>query len=396
MKSIIFLLIALIYCAEKSDVYFTKTITPERMVDMLKILNVELKGKIGLKVHSGEPNGPYFLRPDFLQKIYDYTQGTFLECNVAYTSDRLTTEKHKQTLQTNGWYDNNRRIEIMDEDSSQDISFNVEPHNKISVTYAGKNLEKYDSCVVLSHFKGHGMGGYGGALKQLSIGFASTQGKTWIHTAGASLDYKDLFPKRASNEDFTASMADAASAIVKYFKSKGDIVYINVMVNISLSCDCAGTSAPAPKIRDMGILASTDPVALDMACLDLIKATSEEGTQEFLDQVTNLDGENTIYKAEALGIGTTKYNLIDVDEDGEDESEGESEGESKGESEGESEGGESEGESEGGESEGESDTTEPDTTDPDTTDPDTTSGNPGSFIGWNIDLILIVLFLFIK
>jgi hypothetical protein len=184
---------------------------------------------------------------------------------------------------------------------------------------------------------------------------------------------------------------NAASAIVKYFKSKGDIVYINVMVNISLSCDCAGTSAPAPKIRDIGILASTDPVALDMACLDLIKATSEEGTQEFLDQVTNLDGENTIYKAEALGIGTTKYNLIDVDEDGEDESEGESEGESKGESEGESEGGESE-----GESEDENDTTEPDTTDPDTTDPDTTSGNPGSFIGWNIDLILIVLFLFIK
>ena len=393
MKSIIFLLIALIYCAEKSDVYMTKTITPERMVDMLKILNVELKGKVGLKVHSGEPNGPYFLRPDFLQKIHDYTGGTFLECNVAYTSDRLTTEGHKKTLQTNGWYDNNRRIEIMDEDSSQDISFNVEPYNKINVTYAGKNLLNYDSCVVLSHFKGHGMGGYGGALKQLSIGFASTQGKTWIHTAGASLDYKQLFPQRASDEDFTASMADAASAIVKYFKSKGDIVYINVMVNISLSCDCAGKSAPAPKIRDIGILASTDPVALDMACLDLIKATSEEGTQEFLDQVARLDGENTIYKAEDLGIGTTKYNLINIDEDGGEESEDESEG-SEGGEEGERKEGEREEEKEDerekereDESEDESETSD---------EPDTSSGNPGSFIGWNYNLILLVLLLFVK
>ena len=339
MKSIIFLLIALISCAEKSNVYMTKTITPERMVDMFKILNVTLPGKIGLKVHSGEPNGPYFLRPSFLQNIHDYTNGTFLECNVAYSGDRLTTEAHKRTLQTNGWYDNNRRVEIMDEDPEKDISFNITHHNKINITYAGKNLEKYDSCIVLSHFKGHGMGGYGGALKQLSIGFASTQGKAWIHTAGASLDYKQLFPQRASDEDFTASMADAASAIVKYFKSKGDIVYINVMVNISKSCDCAGLSAPEPKIKNIGILASTDPVALDMACLDLIKATKEEGTQEFLDQVKELDGENTIYKAESLGIGTTKYNLIKIDGD---------------------------------------------------------EGNPGSFIAWNHNLILLVLLLFVK
>ena len=281
----------------------------------------------------------------------------------------------------------------MDEDSSQDISFNVEPYNKINVTYAGKNLLNYDSCVVLSHFKGHGMGGYGGALKQLSIGFASTQGKTWIHTAGASLDYKQLFPQRASDEDFTASMADAASAIVKYFKSKGEIVYINVMVNISLSCDCAGKSAPAPKIRDIGILASTDPVALDMACLDLIKATSEEGTQEFLDQVKNLDGENTIHMAENLGIGTTKYNLISIDEDGGEESEDESEGSEGGEEgereEGERKEGEKEEEKEEGEKEDESETS-------DEPEPDTSSGNPGSFIGWNHNLILLVLLLFVK
>ena len=157
------------------------------------------------------------------------------------------------------------------------------------------------------------MGGFGGALKQLSIGFASTQGKTWIHTAGASTDYRDFQNKTASQQDFTDSMADAASAIVHYFKNKGNIVYINVVANISLYCDCAGIKAPVPKIKDIGILASTDPVAIDMACLDLIKKTSEEGTQPFIDQVQRLLGENTIRKAESLNIGTTKYNLIDID-----------------------------------------------------------------------------------
>ena len=208
-------------------------------------------------------------------------QGTFIEGNVAYTSQRLNNSTHKEVLRTNGWYDNDRRIEILDEDPAQDISFTLENYNKINITYAGKNLEKYDSCVVLSHLKGHGMGGFGGALKQLSIGFASTQGKTWIHTAGVSRDYRDFNKKRASKKDFTDSMADAASAIVKYFKSKGDIVYINVVANISLSCDCAGTSAPPPKINDIGILASTDPVALDTACLDLIKKQVKKELSHF-------------------------------------------------------------------------------------------------------------------
>ena len=234
---------------------------------------------------------------------------------MAYPSQRLNTSTHLETLRTNGWLDNSRRFDIMDEDPTKDISFELEAFNKINITYAGKNLEKYDSCVVLSHFKGHGMGGFGGALKQLSIGFASTQGKTWIHTGGVSTDYRDFTPKRASQIDFTDSMADAASAIVKYFKKKGNIVYINVVANISLSCDCAGTRAPVPKIKDIGILASTDPVAIDMACLDLVKNTSEEGTQPFIDQVAQLLGENTIQKAEALNIGTTKYNLINIDGD---------------------------------------------------------------------------------
>ena len=234
---------------------------------------------------------------------------------MAYPSERLLTENHINVLRDNGWYDNDRRFQIMDENPDDDISFTVEPHNKIDITYAGKHLESYDSCLVLAHFKGHGMGGFGGALKQLSIGFASTAGKTWIHSAGVSKDYHEFFNTTASQEDFTASMADAASAIVKYFKNKGTIAYINVIANISLSCDCAGVSAPAPKIKDIGILASTDPVAIDQASLDLVKSTQEEGTQDFINQVARLLGQNTIDKAEALGVGTKQYNLIDIDDE---------------------------------------------------------------------------------
>ena len=311
MKYLFFFLLSIIYCVDKPKVYFTKTITPQAVVQMFQKLNVKLNEKVGLKVHSGEPNGPYFLRPDFLQPIYDYTKGTFIESNVAYTSQRLTTDGHKKTLQTNGWLDNNRRFEIMD-DAGDDTSFDIPNHNKINITYAGNKLLNYQSYLVLSHFKGHGMGGFGGALKQLSIGFASTKGKTWIHTAGQSTNYSELFPKRASQQDFTDSMADAAWAIHNYFSNKGGIAYINVLANISIDCDCAGQSAHAPQINNIGILASTDPVAIDQACLDLIKKTSETGTQAFLDRVKNLMGENTIAAAEKLGVGNKDYNLEEV------------------------------------------------------------------------------------
>ena len=310
---IIFFLFSLIFCAQKADVYFTRTISPENMVEIFDKLNIKLTGNVGLKVHSGEPNGPYFLRPNFLQKIYEHTNGTFLECNVAYGGKRLNTDTHLEALRTNGWLENGRKFDIMDENPEEDINFNLEHFNMINITYAGKNLEKYDSCVVLSHFKGHGSGGFGGALKQLSIGFASRQGKTWIHTAGQSLDYTEMRTKRANQLNFTASMADAASAIVKYFKKKGEIAYLNVLVNISLSCDCAGQSAPTPQISNIGIMASTDPVAIDQACLDMIKNTHDNGTEAFLDQVAKKEGENTIKLAEQLGIGTRQYNLIDVD-----------------------------------------------------------------------------------
>ena len=313
MKMIFLFLLALINCAKKADVYFTKKITPERMVDIFKKLDIKLTGKVGLKVHSGEPGGLYFLKPDFLQKIYDYTKGTFLECNTAYTSRRTEPETHLEVLRENGWYDNGRRMDLMDENPDDDIEFQISKSIQINNTYAGKHLELYDSCVVLSHFKGHQMGGFGGALKQLSIGFASRKGKMWIHSAGRELDYHKGIGGKATQEEFTNAMADAASAIVKYFKEKGNIVYINVLANISLACDCAGTRAPRPEIKDIGILASTDPVAIDTACLDFIKNTSEIGTEAFLDQVGNLLGENTINMAEKLGIGTKSYNLINID-----------------------------------------------------------------------------------
>ena len=321
MKYILFFLFSLAFCAQKSDVYFTKNITSEAIVEMYKLLNVTLTGKIGLKVHSGEPNGPYFLRREFLKDIYDHTGGTFIECNVAYNSKRLNTSTHKETLETNGWLVNNTRFDIMDENPEEDINITLSKHNKINVSYAGKHLEKYDSCIVLSHFKGHGMGGFGGALKQLSIGFASRSGKTWIHTAGKSLNYSELFVKKASQLDFTASMADAASGIVNYFKNKGGIVYINVLANISIDCDCAGTRAKEPKIHNIGILASTDPVAIDQACYDLIQKTKDEGTQAWLDRVSNLEGLNTIDSAVKLNIGTKDYNLIKLDGD-DDETDG--------------------------------------------------------------------------
>ena len=315
MKVLVLFLFSLIYCAEKADVYFTKIITPDRMVDMFKKLNVKLTGNVGLKVHSGETGGLYFLKPDFLQKIYDYTNGTYLECNTAYNSQRSNSDTHKQLLNEHAWYANGRRMDLMDENPDEDIKFRLKNFNQIDVTYAGAHLEKYDSCVVLSHFKGHPMGGFGGALKQLSIGFASQRGKTWIHSGGRILDWHQGISGKATQEEFTNAMGDAASAIVDYFKGKGQIVYLNVLANISKSCDCAGRSAPAPKIKDIGILASTDPVAIDQACLDLIKKTTDEGTQDLLNQINKLLGENTIKAAEKLGVGTTEYNLIDVDEE---------------------------------------------------------------------------------
>ena len=316
MRLIILIFLAIVsICQSKSkaDVYFTKEITSSKIVEIFKKLNVNLVGNVGLKVHSGEKNGPYFLRPSFLKEIYDYTNGTFLECNTAYNSPRSNSTTHKEILVENGWFEDGMNIDLMDENPEVDVSLPIENPIQIEQNFVGSHLFNYQSCVILSHFKGHRMGGYGGALKQLSIGFASQKGKEYIHSAGRETDWRKGISGKASQEEFTNSMADAASTIVKYFKEKGEIVYINVLVNISKMCDCEGINAAQPKIRNLGIMASTDPVAIDKACLDLVSQTNDEGTKDLLEQINKLQGENTINAAEKLGIGTTSYNLIDLE-----------------------------------------------------------------------------------
>ena len=310
----VYILFVLIFeTFQKSDVYFTKEITPEKVVEIFQKLNVTLGGKIGLKVHTGEKDGPYFLRPSFLKNIYEYTGGTFIETNTAYKGDRTTTSSHLETLETNGW--TAYRTVIMDEDETQDISLSISNYNMISENFVGQHLLEYDSSLVLAHFKGHTMGGFGGALKQLSIGFASRAGKTYIHTAGKTKDYTQIWQNTANQLNFTASMADAASSIVQYFRSKGGIAYINVLANISVSCDCTGKRAAVPKIRDIGILASLDPVAIDKACYDLIENEHTEGSEDWKKRADNKLGLNTLDMAEILGIGNQDYNLIKIDEE---------------------------------------------------------------------------------
>ena len=312
MKRYILLLALIIQTLQKSDVYFTKEITPEKIVEMFKKLEVNLEGNVGLKVHTGEKDGPYFLRPKFLEKIYDHTNGTFIECNTAYLSGtRHLTNLHRETLEINGW--TKYRHVLMDENDGTDLKLDVEnPHN-ISVNYVGEHLNKFDSCLVLAHFKGHPMGGFGGAMKQLSIGFASRAGKAYIHSGGTTLNYSQCWNQKATQLDFTAAMADAASTVVKYFKQRGGIVYINVLANISKVCDCGGKAAPPPKVKDIGILASTDPIAIDKACYDLIVDEDSEGSKDWVNQAETLRGLNTLEVGVKLGLGSMDYNLIDVD-----------------------------------------------------------------------------------
>ena len=310
---VLFLLLILKSFQKKSDVYFTKEISGEKIVEMFKKLNITLKGNIGLKVHTGERNGPYFLRPSLLSNIYDFTNGTFIECNTAYLGRwRHNTSLHKETLELNDW--NKYRTVIMDENEENDIILNVSKPHIIEENYVGEYLYNYNSCLVLAHFKGHPSGGFGGAMKQLSIGFASRAGKSHLHSGGYTRDYTDAWNHRAEKKDFTAAMADAASTVADYFKNNGGIAYINVLANISTMCDCGGDRAPAPKIRDIGILASLDPVAIDKACYDLIAKENTEGSKEWLKQVENRMGLNTLTVAEEIGMGSQDYNFINLDD----------------------------------------------------------------------------------
>ncbi len=290
---------------EKAKVYFIREINPSNVVKIFKELNKELKGNVAIKVHSGERGNQNYLRPEFMKPIVEYLKGTVVECNTAYEGARNTTEKHTELMEEHG-FSKIFNVDILDSDG--DMVLDIPSGIAIKKNYVGKKMANYDSMLVLSHFKGHPMGGYGGALKQLSIGLASSYGKRYIHCHGKeNASYEDMF--KANQNSFLEAMASAASSITNYFK--GNIAYINVMCNMSVDCDCCDV-AEDPCMQDIGILASLDPVAIDEACLDLVKNSSDPGKDHLLERINSRNGHYTIEVAEKLGIGTTEYELIEI------------------------------------------------------------------------------------
>ena len=286
-----------------SKVYFSRTITAEKVLELYKMLGKELKGRVAIKVHSGEKGNQNFLRPDFWRPVIEHVGGTVVECNTAYDGARNTTERHKRLFEEHGWtryFD----VDLLDAEGP-DLELEIPGGKTIKKNYVGKDIVNYDSMLVLSHFKGHPMGGYGGAIKQLSIGVASSFGKSYIHGAGDS----DNFWKSDRNA-FLSSMADAASSVVDFFH--GNILYVNVMKNMSVDCDCCAV-AEDPCIADIGILVSNDPVAIDQACIDLVYACSDPGKPHLIERIESRNGIYTIECAEALGYGSRDYTLIEVD-----------------------------------------------------------------------------------
>ena len=285
-----------------AKVYFTKEITKEAVVRIFEALGASLEGRIAIKLHSGEPGNQNFLRPDFFKPIIDKVGGVVVECNTAYDGKRNTSAAHLKTLEEHGW-SKHFKVDLLDE-TGPDLELDIKDGEVINKNYVGKNIVNYDSMLVLSHFKGHPMGGYGGALKQLSIGLASSYGKAYIHGAG---DPKKIWT--ADHDSFLKSMADASKSVVEYFNGK--IVYINVMKNMSVDCDCCAV-AEDPCMKDIGILASCDPVSIDKACLDLVYASSDPGKDHLIERIESRNGKLTIDAAYALGIGDINYELIEL------------------------------------------------------------------------------------
>ena len=286
----------------KTKVYFSKTITPEKVLELYKLLGKDLPGKVAIKVHSGEKGNQNFLRPDFWKSVIDHVGGTVVECNTAYDGARNTTARHVKLFEEHGWT-RYFEVDLLDSEGP-DLELDIPNGKVIKKNYVGKNIENYDSMLVLSHFKGHPMGGYGGAIKQLSIGVASSYGKAYIHGAGE--------PDKIWTSDhdaFLESMADAAGSVVDYFNGK--ILYINVMKNMSVDCDCCAV-AEDPCIADIGILVSDDPIAIDQACIDLVYACSDPGKPHLIERIESRNGVHTIEAAADLGYGSREYELITV------------------------------------------------------------------------------------
>ena len=295
----------------KSKVYYCKEVTPEKLVEMYKKLGKELPGKVAVKVHSGEKGNQNYLRPEFMKNIVDYVKGTIVECNTAYgeafgNGERDLTEKHLKVIEEHGW-NKYYKVDLMDAEGP-DIEIEIPNGKRLKKDILGKNIENYDSMLIISHFKGHPVGGYGGALKQLSIGCASSAGKALIHSVGRTTDTVKAWDD-PDQIGFLESMADAASAVVKYFKD--NMVFINVMANMSVDCDCCSV-AEDPCMKDMGILISTDPIAIDQACIDLVINSDDPGKEHFMERVNSRHGVHTIEAAADLGFGSREYDLEEV------------------------------------------------------------------------------------
>ena len=283
---------------EKSKVYFIKEISKENLVKIYDALNVKLPGKVAVKIHSGEEGNQNYLKPEFMQDIVKHVNGTIVECNTAYGGERNTIEKHQKLMENHGW-SKLYNVDIMDAEGQ--IELPIPDGKVIKVNYVGKDIQNYDSMLVISHFKGHPMGGFGGALKNISIGVASSYGKAYIHGAGE--------PEKiwtADHDKFLESMADADKSIVDYFKE--NILFINIMCNMSVDCDCCAV-AEDPCMQDIGILASTDPVALDQACIDLVYNSNDPGKDHFIERVESRNGVHTIEAAAEIGVGNREYEL---------------------------------------------------------------------------------------
>ena len=287
----------------KSKVYFCKDVTPDGVLKLYKKLNKELTGKIAIKVHSGEEGNPNFLRPEFWKPVVDFVGGTIVECNTAYEGARNTTDRHRALFKKHGWSDM-YPVDLLDA-AGPDLVLQIPQGTAIKENFVGKDIANYDGTLVLSHFKGHPMGGFGGALKQLSIGFASSYGKEYIHGVGDPKNFWDREQDR-----FLEAMADAAWSVADYFK--GNAAYINVMKNLSVDCDCCGATAKLPCMADVGILASLDPVAIDQACVDLVYASNDPGKKDLIERMESRHGIHTLEVAESLGIGSREYELIGV------------------------------------------------------------------------------------
>ena len=286
-----------------ATVYFSRTITPEKVLELYQLAGKELPGKVAVKVHSGEKGNQNFLRPDFWKSVIDHVGGTVVECNTAYEGQRNTTEKHRRLFADHGWL-KYFPVDLLDAEGP-DLELPIPEGKVIQKNFVGKDIVNYDSMLVLSHFKGHPMGGYGGALKQLSIGVASSYGKAYIHGAG---DPAKLWT--ADHDSFLEAMADAAGSVVDYFK--GNLVYVNVMKNMSVDCDCCAV-AEDPCIADIGILVSTDPIAIDQACVDLVYACSDPGKPHLIERIESRNGVHTIEAAATLGYGQREYTLVEVE-----------------------------------------------------------------------------------